>query len=120
MIKQNHVTSELPELCFSPKFKSWNLWLHASTPRHLPVGAITELLKAMALKKPSGRHPECVWQSRQVLMLSNFQNFPTTAITVEFWMWSVDACRQGTPFSYATGGYNDNDNTFLLFNYQNW
>ncbi|KAK9844409.1 hypothetical protein WJX74_002134 [Apatococcus lobatus] len=57
---------------------------------------------------------------QQVLMLSNFKNFPTKAITVEFWMWSVDACRQGTPFSYATGGYNDNDNTFLLFNYQNW
>ena len=53
-------------------------------------------------------------------MLSNFQNFPSTAITVEFWMWSVDACRQGTPFSYATGGYQDNDNTFLIFNYQNW
>ena len=39
----------------------------------------------------------------QVVLLSGFQSFPHDAITVEFWMWSVDACRLGTPFSYATG-----------------
>ncbi|KAK9814590.1 hypothetical protein WJX72_008328 [[Myrmecia] bisecta] len=58
---------------------------------------------------------------QQVLMLPNFKDFPSTRLTVEFWMWSADACRQGVPFSYATGTeYGKNDNTFLIFNYQNW
>ena len=87
---------------------------------YLKLCPLLVLISNPMVEKSSGRRPECAWQSWQVLMVSNFQNFPTTAITVEFWMWSVDACREGTPFSYATGGYNDNDNTFLLFNYQNW
>lgn len=41
--------------------------------------------------------------SGQVLMLPNFSSFPGTALTLEFWMWSVDGCRAGVPFSYATG-----------------
>lgn len=57
---------------------------------------------------------------RQVLMKENFQGFPDKAITVEFWMWSMDACREGVPFSYALGGYQDTDNAFLIFNYQDW
>ncbi len=32
----------------------------------------------------------------------------------------ADACRKGTPFSYATGGYGKHDNTFLLFDYNDW
>ena len=57
---------------------------------------------------------------KQLLMLRNFQNFPSEAITVEFWMWSIDACREGVPFSYAHGEYQSNDNAFLIFNYNNW
>jgi len=57
---------------------------------------------------------------KQVLMLENFQDFPSTELTLEFWMWSVDTCRQGTPFSYATGGYEVSDNSFLLFDYNDW
>ena len=56
----------------------------------------------------------------QVLMLSNFQGWPSAAITVEFWMWSVDTCRWGSPVSYAAGSYESADNTFLLFNYNDW
>ena len=58
--------------------------------------------------------------STQVLLHPNFKNFPDKAITVEFWMWSVDTCRDGVPFSYAVGGYEKGDNTFLIFNYRDW
>lgn len=56
----------------------------------------------------------------QVLMVPRFKGWPASAITVEFWMWSVDRCRQGVPISYATGGYEQSDNTFLIFNYNDW
>lgn len=57
---------------------------------------------------------------KQVLMLHDFRDFPSKELTVEFWMWSIDTCREGVPFSYAHGGYEDNDNAFLIFNYNNW
>ncbi|GMH36287.1 hypothetical protein BSKO_04155 [Bryopsis sp. KO-2023] len=57
---------------------------------------------------------------RQVLMLHDFHDFPSKEITVEFWMWSIDTCREGVPFSYASGDYQSKDNTFLVFNYNNW
>lgn len=56
----------------------------------------------------------------QVLILPRFKDFPSSELTVEFWMWSSDGCRQGVPFSYALGDYNHNDNAFLLFDYNNW
>lgn len=56
----------------------------------------------------------------QSLMHPNFQNWPNAAITIEFWMWSLDTCRWGSPISYAAGGYESADNTFLLFNYNDW
>lgn len=58
--------------------------------------------------------------SWQVLLVTNFHDFPATAVTVEFWMWSVDNCNQGVPFSYATGAYSQGDNAFLIYNYNNW
>ncbi|KAK9789369.1 hypothetical protein WJX73_005379 [Symbiochloris irregularis] len=57
---------------------------------------------------------------QQVMMISNFEGWPSTAITVEFWMWSVDTCRWGSPISYAAGSYEEADNQFLLFNYNDW
>ncbi len=56
----------------------------------------------------------------QVLILPDFKDFPGTELTLEFWMWSADNCRQGTPFSYAHGSYAQQDNSFLLFNYNDW
>lgn len=50
-------------------------------------------------------------------MRTNFTDFPSKAITVEFWMWSVDLCNEGTPISYAT---EEADNAFLLDNYNDW
>ena len=58
--------------------------------------------------------------SLQVLLVTDFHDFPATAVTVEFWMWSVDNCNQGVPFSYATGAYSQGDNAFLIYNYNNW
>lgn len=54
------------------------------------------------------------------MLLPDFKDFPSTALTVEFWMWSVDTCRDGVPFSYATDEYEKGDNSFLIFNYRNW
>ncbi|GBF95915.1 hypothetical protein Rsub_08038, partial [Raphidocelis subcapitata] len=56
----------------------------------------------------------------QVLMVPEFHDFPSSAITVEFWMQSVDTCRPGVPFSYAHGRYEQEDNSFLIFNYNSW
>ena len=53
-------------------------------------------------------------------MVPEFHDFPSTAITVEFWMRSVDTCRPGVPFSYAHGRYEQEDNSFLVFNYNSW
>ena len=53
-------------------------------------------------------------------MVPEFQDFPSTQITVEFWMQSVDTCRPGVPFSYAHGRYEQEDNSFLVFNYNSW
>ena len=56
----------------------------------------------------------------QALILNDFKDWPSSAITVEFWMWSVDKCRRGVPVSYATGGYEKADNSFLILNYNDW
>lgn len=56
----------------------------------------------------------------QAVILNNFKDWPSAAITVEFWMWSVDRCRRGVPVSYATGGYEKADNSFLILNYNDW
>lgn len=56
----------------------------------------------------------------QVLILPNFNDFPSDAITVEFWMNSIDTCRPGVPFSYAHGEYEKQDNSFLIFNYNSF
>ena len=49
---------------------------------------------------------------QQVLISAALHNFPAAALTLEFWMRSVDKCNHGTPFSYATGdgtyGVDDN------------
>ena len=41
-------------------------------------------------------------------------DFPTTEITVEFWMKSSDTTKDGTPISYGVTG---NTNEFMLFDY---
>lgn len=56
----------------------------------------------------------------QVLILPDFNDFPSEAITVEFWMNSIDTCRPGVPFSYAHGEYEKQDNSFLIFNYNSF
>ena len=53
-------------------------------------------------------------------MVPVFDDFPSSAITVEFWMRSYDTCRPGVPFSYAHGKYEKDDNAFLIFNYNSW
>ena len=53
-------------------------------------------------------------------MLTEFEDWPGEAITVEFWMLSADRCRKGVPFSYATGAYEQGDNSFLILNYNDW
>jgi hypothetical protein len=56
----------------------------------------------------------------QTLVLTDFEDWPGEAITVEFWMLSADRCRKGVPFSYATGAYEQGDNSFLILNYNDW
>ena len=44
-------------------------------------------------------------------------NFPSSEITVEFWMKSSDTSKLGTPISYAISGQ---DNEFIVYNYNNF
>lgn len=69
---------------------------------------------------PGGAGFAMALHDKQVLILPTFQDFPSKAITVEFWMLSVDTCRPGVPFSYAHGKYEKEDNSFLVFNYNSW
>ncbi len=50
----------------------------------------------------------------QSVTRSSFSSFPTTAISVEFWMKSNNSSTAGTPFSYAITG---TDNEFLIYDY---
>lgn len=52
---------------------------------------------------------------RQTLVLPEFRDFPSTSLTLEAWVWSVDVCRQGALFSYSTGtgAYGVNDNRWV-------
>ena len=51
-----------------------------------------------------------------VSIINPYNNFPTTEITLEFWMKSSDNLNSGTPVSYAAGS---SDNEFLVYNYNN-
>jgi hypothetical protein len=51
------------------------------------------------------------------VQVTDFTGFPTTQVTVEFWMRSANATKAGTPFSYATAGV---ENALLLFDYRNF
>jgi|GEM_PF-2627286 len=50
--------------------------------------------------------------------ITNFQDFPTSDITVSLWMNTTDVTRSGGIFSYALGG-TGNDNEFLIYNQKN-
>lgn len=78
---------------------------------------IPQLLKVTAQLLRTPLPPPGSLSPLQVLMLPNFHDFPSDAITVEFWMQSTDTCRPGVPFSYAHGRYEKEDNSFLIFNY---
>jgi len=45
------------------------------------------------------------------------KDFPTDALTVEFWMKSSDDSRTGTPISYASS---KSDNDFIIFDYKDF
>ena len=51
------------------------------------------------------------------VQISALTSFPATNITVEFWMRTSDASKQGTPLCYATS---TSDNSFLLLDYRNF
>jgi hypothetical protein len=59
--------------------------------RALPGRHAPRTLASLAPRAP--RSNTC--RPLQVLMMPNFRDFPSDAITVEFWMWSVDSCRKG-------------------------
>ncbi|KAK9918751.1 hypothetical protein WJX75_006574 [Coccomyxa subellipsoidea] len=75
---------------------------------------------ALAPPDPGSRGHALHLNDQQALMLTDFKDWPRDAITIEFWMLSVDKCRKGVPVSYATGGYERADNTFLILNYNDW
>lgn len=90
------------------------LWSAATVPladeagKPLPPSHVGEAGHAMSLS------------DQQVLITTNFEGFPDTEVTVEFWMLSTDGCRSGTPFSYAAGAYDKLDNALLIFSYSDW
>lgn len=52
-------------------------------------------------------------------LINPFNDIPTNAITVAFWMKSSEKHKKGTPFSYAVNSGNG-QNEFLLYNNQNF
>ena len=53
----------------------------------------------------------------QYIILNPIKNFPSTDITVAFFMKSSDTTKTGTPISYAVSGQ---DNEFLIFDYKDF
>ena len=117
---ENHVDTNFNGQMI-PKYVN-NLKLGASGPSwHLSYCPLErEDGQPVELPRPGTAGYALELDDQQVLMLQNFQGFPSDAVTLEFWMWSSDKCRKGTPFSYATGGYEKADNSFLLFDYNDW
>ena len=89
-------------------------WVYSTAPLANPDGT------PVAVPTPGSAGHAFRLSDQQVLIHKNFKDFPSEEITVEFWMRSTDSCNKGVPFSYATGGYNNNDNTFLIFDYTDW
>lgn len=89
-------------------------WVYSYAPLVKPDGTPVDPPAAGAAGHAMALHDQ------QVLILPNFQDFPSEAITVEFWMQSIDTCRPGVPFSYAHGHYEKEDNSFLIFNYNSF
>eukprot|EP01026_Neomeris_dumetosa_P051141 TRINITY_DN4496_c0_g1_i1.p1 TRINITY_DN4496_c0_g1~~TRINITY_DN4496_c0_g1_i1.p1 ORF type:complete len:1030 (-),score=176.63 TRINITY_DN4496_c0_g1_i1:568-3657(-) len=115
---QNQVTGggEIPD-----EQGSQNLLLGADGPTAVYSSApLTDMQGSILTMSSTATNYALKLHDKQVLMHPNFQNFPKSAITVEFWMKSVDACRMGVPFSYAAGAYESLDNSFLIFDYNNW
>jgi len=89
-------------------------WVYSTAPLTEPDGA------PVPPPTPGAAGYALALHDRQVLMLPSFDDFPAEAITVEFWMNSIDTCRPGVPFSYAHGRYEHEDNSFLIFNYNSF
>jgi len=53
--------------------------------------------------------------SNDYIQLNPATSFPTSEISVEFWMKTSDTTKNGSPFSYAIASQN---NEFLIFNYR--
>jgi prepilin-type N-terminal cleavage/methylation domain-containing protein len=51
------------------------------------------------------------------VVINPFSGFPSSEITVEFWMRSSDTSRNGSPISYCSAGHN---NDFLIYNYNSY
>ena len=58
----------------------------------------------------NGKNGSCV-------IVNPISNFPTTQVTIEFWMRSSDNSHEGTPISYAS---TKSHNEFLLYDYGNF
>lgn len=89
-------------------------WVYSTAPLALPDGT------PVAAPTPGAAGHAFYLSDQQVLIHKNFHDFPSDELTVEFWMQSTDTCRKGVPFSYATGGYAKADNSFLIFDYNDW
>lgn len=91
-------------------------WIYSTAPLALPDG------KPVPPPTPGSAGHAMHLSDQQVLIHKNFNDFPSDEVTVEFWMLSTDACRKGTPFSYAAQGavYAQMDNALELFDYNDW
>ena len=90
------------------------LWVYSTAPLAKADGS------PVARPTPGDAGHALRLNDQQVLINRNFQGFPETAFTIEFWMLSTDTCNSGVPFSYAVGGYNRGDNTVMIGDYNNW
>lgn len=110
-----------------------NQVLHSAAPLQTPslllTGQPTQLIPSTAPLVDSHGHPlapaatplhAMLLHDRQVLIQTNFTGFPSTEVTLELWMQSIDICAAGVAFSYAAGPYGVLDNALLLFDYNNW
>src|SRR5688572_9666088 len=81
----------------------------------IPLFLLLTVLTASAQTPGAGRAVTFNGTTSHYVIANPFNGFPSTAFTVEFWLWSTDDTKAGTPFSYAVSG---EDNMLFIHDYR--
>ncbi|OGZ57555.1 MAG: hypothetical protein A2827_03025 [Candidatus Spechtbacteria bacterium RIFCSPHIGHO2_01_FULL_43_30] len=97
---------------------SYNLYRNQSSP--LETASFLNVTPFSFTDIGLGRTLNFSGSTSNYVIANSFSGFPTTEITFAFWMRSSDTAKNGTPLSYASGNSGNQDNEFIVSNYNNF